>query len=80
MEHAADGSAVYFFGFGFAFALALGTVFLAGFIGVPQQIKSHEAQPQASSTTTTIPHSSHLYLSPFFATQFAPPKTFVIRK
>jgi hypothetical protein len=45
--------------------LALGFI---SFMGTPQQIKSHEEQPHASSTTTISPHSSHLYFAPFFAT------------
>lgn len=56
----------YFFPFG-----------LVSFIGSPQQIKSHGVQPHSSSTTTTAPHSSHLYFVPFFAILFSPPFTFV---
>jgi hypothetical protein len=48
------------FGFGLAFA------FWTGFIGTLQQIKLGSTQPQASSTKTTSPQLSHLYLSPFF--------------
>jgi hypothetical protein len=62
----------YFF-FGLAgFVLRLGFAFvvvfscLTCFIGTPQQITSQSSQPQISSTKTTSPHSSHLYLSPFF--------------
>lgn len=47
----------------FHYFLALG---LTSFIGTLQHIKSHSVHPHASSTTTTIPHSSHLYLLPFF--------------
>lgn len=54
--------ACYFLGFG----LDVDLVVLAGFIGLPQHTKSHVAQPHGSSTKTTSPHSSHLYLSPFF--------------
>jgi hypothetical protein len=65
---------VYFFAFGlvfgFGFALALGLAFafaaFTGFIGSPQQIKSHSSQPHGSSTKMIIPHSSHSYFSPFF--------------
>ena len=35
-------------------------------MGSPQHIKSQAEQPHASSTTTTSPHSSYLYFSPFF--------------
>jgi hypothetical protein len=58
-------------GFGFAFALAFSA--LTDFIGVSQQINSTASQPQGSSTTTTSPHSSHLYFSPFLvAKSFTP--------
>jgi hypothetical protein len=48
-------------GFALGFALAAAT----GFIGVPQQTISTGSQPHGSSTKSTSPQSSHLYLSPF---------------
>jgi hypothetical protein len=61
---------VYFFAFGLVFGFGLGLAFafaaFAGFIGSPQQIKSHSSQPHGSSTKIIIPHSSHSYFSPFF--------------
>jgi len=48
------------FALGFAFS-----VLATGFIGMPQQTMSHVSQPHGSSTKTTSPQSSHLYLSPF---------------
>jgi len=41
-------------------------------MGTPQHIKSHGTQPHAWSTTITTPHSSHLYLAPFFTIFFHP--------
>lgn len=49
-----------------SYFLALDLASFTGFIGTLQHIKSHEAHPQALSTTTTSPHFSHLYFSPFF--------------
>ncbi len=59
---------IYLLVFGLAFGFAFGFVFcgsLTGFIGFSQQTISHDSQPHGSSTATTNPHSSHLYLSPF---------------
>jgi len=56
---------VYFLVFVLAFGLPLFSTFVTSFIGAPQQTISHGSQPHGSSTKTTKPHSSHLYLSPF---------------
>jgi hypothetical protein len=57
-----------FLAFGAAFffpaAFAVPAFFV---IGASQQINSHSLHPQASSTQTTIPHSSQPYRSPSFA-------------
>jgi hypothetical protein len=58
--------------FGFAFGPAGAFVSLNGFIGWLQQTMSHASHPQGSSTTTTSPHSSHLYFSPFFFAKKSP--------
>jgi hypothetical protein len=52
---------------GHHFFLALdGAAFLVTFfMGASQQTRSHELHPQASSTKTIRPQTSHLYLSPF---------------
>jgi hypothetical protein len=54
--------------------LALG---FTSFIGTSQHMKSQGAQPHGSSTATTTPQSSHLYLAPFFAMFFHLPKIFM---
>jgi hypothetical protein len=55
----------YFLGLGLAFAF-VGFVSLTVFMGAPQHNISPVSQPHGSSTKTTRPQSSHLYLSPFF--------------
>jgi hypothetical protein len=65
----------YFLGLGLAFAF-VGFVSLTAFIGAPQHKISPVSQPHWSSTKTTRPQSSHLYLSPFFfAKNLRLPKT-----
>jgi len=61
----------YFFVFALGFCFALAFSSLTGFIGALQQTMPHGSQPQGSSTTTS-PHSSHLYLSPFFFAKNSP--------
>jgi len=58
---------VYFLGLAFGFGgAAFGFAFAAtGFIGAPQQTISDVSHPHGSSTKTTSPQVSHLYLSPF---------------
>jgi hypothetical protein len=53
----------------------------AGFpfpIGLPQHTIAVEAQPHASSTTTTSSHTSQLSLSPFFAFAMLHPPLVVV--
>ena len=71
-----------FAAFALGLAFVLGTDFsaLTCFIGAPQQITSQSSHPQTSSTKTTSPHSSHLYLSPFFFTKNHLPKRCLIFK
>ncbi len=65
----------YFFDFAsLVLELVLGFSSLTCFIGVPQQTISQSLHPQTSSTKTTMPHSLHLYFSPFFFAKYSPPK------
>jgi hypothetical protein len=69
----------YFFGFSGAFTGALKAVLFAGaltgFIGSSQHISSHvSSHSHGFSISTTRPHSSHLYCSPFFLAKKSPSK------
>jgi hypothetical protein len=57
------GSALSFYlRFGFFLVLVFG---VTGTMGTLQHTRSHGTHPHGSSTTTTTPHSGHLYLAPF---------------